>query len=201
MNNQNFTNQLNFKKTLAITLMSLMSYNVFSQGNGVNGKFTKGGDNLTSTEAVIGSTNNVDFKFLTNNQTRLVIDVTGVMRLINLAGSGTRLVTTDANGNFVALPQGNANHVLFGNGTWGAIPTQTFTGNWGVNGNKYFYNSGYVGIGTNNPQFPLDVAGDARIQNNLYINGGLVLTDRLNAAESVTTTVLMQILFVWVQGV
>lgn len=180
---------LNFKIFGAL-MLSIFSLNILAQGNGVNSKFTKGGDNLTSNEAVIGSTNNVDFKFLTNNQTRLVIDATGVMRLVNLAGSGTRLVTTDANGNFLALPQGNANHVLFGNGTWGAIPTQTFSGNWGVNGNKYFYNSGYVGIGTSNPQFPLDVVGDARIQNNLYVGGGIVITDRVNAAESVTTTVL-----------
>lgn len=57
--------------------------------------------------------------------------------------------------------------------------------------NIYSTNSGNVGVGTTNPQYKLHVVGDAFISNNLFVGGGIIVTDKLNAAESVTTTVLM----------
>ena len=42
---------------------------------------------------------------------------------------------------------------------------------WSDNGGKVYYNSGNVGIGTNDPTYKLEVAGTARIQNNLTVDG------------------------------
>jgi len=154
-----YKNLIQFKnrKLVFMTSLVLLSCSVaMSQGNGVNSKFTKGGDNLTSNEAVLGSTNNIDFKFITNNQTRLILDASGVLRLINLSGLGTRLITTDANGNLAALPQGTTNQVLYGNGTWGALPASasifTTSGN-----NLILPSTSKLGIGITNPTNAFEV--------------------------------------------
>jgi len=60
----------------------------------------------------------------------------------------------------------------------------------GTGNTLYVPASTSLGIGTASPAYLLDVAGDARIQNNLYVGGGIVITDNLNAAQSVTTGVL-----------
>lgn len=53
--------------------------------------------------------------------------------------------------------------------------------------NIYSTNSGNVGIGTSSPQYKLDVIGDVRISSNLFVGGGIVITDKVQAAHEVTT--------------
>jgi hypothetical protein len=53
-------------------------------------------------------------------------------------------------------------------------------------GNDYFIPTGNVGIGiAPSPGFKLDVIGDARISNNLFVGGGIVITDKVQAATQV----------------
>jgi len=39
-----------------------------------------------------------------------------------------------------------------------------------------FPDTGFVGIGVLNPQFELDVHGNVRISNNLYVGGGIIIS-------------------------
>jgi len=59
---------------------------------------------------------------------------------------------------------------------------------WSFSGSKIYYNAGNVGIGTSTPAYPLEVIGDARISNNLYVGGGIIITDKVNAATEVVTS-------------
>lgn len=99
----------------------------------------------------------------------------------SLDGSGNGMVTVDNNGKLIQLPfTGNATDVLLGNGTFGASPS----GLWSAGtGSKIYYNSGKVGIGTSTPNFLLDVNGDARITNNLYLQGQLIISDKIQTPK------------------
>jgi len=61
------------------------------------------------------------------------------------------------------------------------LPTLSGSGN-----TFYLPATASLGIGTSNPQYPLDVNGDARISNNLYVGGGVVIADEVHAAHTVT---------------
>lgn len=228
-------------------------------------KWATGGNN-TSAGDFLGTSNNFQLDFKTNNVLRMSIGANGGVKINNLAGTGNRFLQTDANGNLVSFSSGLPTQVLYGNGVWGNLPVVAPT--WSVFGNNmantntgdlyigssFIFGSGTLknsawissanrlmltdvngyltplaagnsnqvlfgngvwgnlpsalssftaignviytapstslGIGTNNPQFPLDVIGDARIGNNLYVGGGIVITDHLRASESVTTSVL-----------
>ncbi len=79
------------------------------------------------------------------------------------AGTGNRLIVTDATGNLSALTQGSATQVLYGNGTWGNLATSSFT----ESGSNVSLPSGKnLGIGTT-PSAPLDVVGDANVRGNV----------------------------------
>lgn len=53
-------------------------------------------------------------------------------------------------------------------------------------GNDYYIPTGNLGLGiAPSPGFKLDVIGDARISNNLYVGGGIVITDQVHAATQV----------------
>lgn len=60
---------------------------------------------------------------------------------------------------------------------------------WHQNGNGIYFNQGYVGIGTQYPVFQLDVAGNARISNNLYVGGG-VISDKMRANVDIKTRLM-----------
>lgn len=152
--------------------------NSFAQGP----KWTTLG-NTNSTGDCIGSLNFQPFVIKTNNVVRGTFTATGDFQLNNLIGTGTRLIATDANGNIIPFPMGPSTKVLFGDGSWGAIPSSY----WSASGSNIYYNSGHVGIGTATPSFPLDVIGDVRISNNLYVGGGIIITDRVNANAEVVT--------------
>lgn len=109
----------------------------------------------------------------------------GTFKNTTWVGTGNRLLQTDANGNIIVLPAGTSNQVLLGNGTWGSMPTPVNM--WQQNGAGVYYTGGKVGIGTNNPLLALDIIGDARVSNNLYVGGGIVITDKVNANLEIKT--------------
>lgn len=109
----------------------------------------------------------------------------GVLQLNNLMGSGNRLLQTDANGKIIPFPMGTSGDVLYGDGTWGGLPLMP-PELWLSSGSNIYFN-GKVGIGTSSPTFPLDVIGDVRISNNLYVGGGIVISDKVNANAEVVT--------------
>lgn len=56
------------------------------------------------------------------------------------------------------------------------------TNTWTVSGNDIFnLNTGNVGIGSNSPQYKLDVFGDARVTNNLFVGAGIITTGTVNS--------------------
>ncbi|MBI2722821.1 MAG: hypothetical protein HYX39_11665, partial [Bacteroidetes bacterium] len=56
-----------------------------------------------------------------------------------------------------------------------------------VGNNLVAATTGNIGLGTNSPQYKLHVVGDAYVSNNLFVGGGIIVTDQLKAAEYVTT--------------
>lgn len=135
----------------------------------VNGNTPSGSDFL-------GTTNNTSLIFKTNNITRFSIDGAGNLNFPSLTGTGIRFLTTDASGKMTATPSTSLLSVLSNNGV----------GVFQKVGNDYFIPTGNVGIGiAPSPGFKLDVIGDARISNNLFVGGGIVITDQVQAATQV----------------
>ncbi len=171
------------KKIIATLTLSITTTASFSQSQNW---WRTNGNSPTGTE-VFGTTNAQPLNIVTNNVLKMVLDANGNLRLVNFAGSGNRIVTTDANGNLLALPQGTTGQFLSSNGTWQnlpAVPTQL----WSTSGNSIYYPTGNVGIGAvPNTAYRLDVAGDARIQNNLYVGGGILISQKVEATNSLKT--------------
>jgi hypothetical protein len=96
------------------------------------------------------------------------------------------LLKTDAAGNLLAFALGtSATQYLNGLGQWQTLPVAP-TNPWLTVGNDVYKPTGNVGIGTQPSTFyKLDVIGDARISNNLYVGGGVVITDRVRATTEV----------------
>ncbi|MBI5218705.1 MAG: hypothetical protein HY958_07240, partial [Bacteroidia bacterium] len=103
------------------------------------------------------------------------------------AGSGNGIVTFDNNGSFQKLSFNNdANTILLGNGTFGALPAN----GWTINGNDmYSIPAGNIGIGTTNPVAKLDINGDANISGYLYVQNGVIIGKRVNSEKVITDTV------------
>ena len=170
------------KKLITTLTLSIVATAGFSQSQ--NWWRTNG--NTPASTDVLGTTNATPLNIVTNNVLKMVLDANGNMRLVNFAGTGTRVVTTDANGNLSALPQGTTGQFLSSNGTWQNLPAVTQP--WNISGNNLFYNTGNVGIGAvPNNAYKLDVAGDARIQNNLYVGGGILISQKVEATNSLKT--------------
>ncbi len=127
------------------------------------------GGNSIATGDFFGTTNNFSILFKVNNIQRMSLNTTGILQLNSLAGTGTGFTTIDANGNLIRTNFPNdPNKFLNGDGTFTNISTP---GAWSYNGNNLFNpNSGFVGIGTSNPQFLLDVNGNARVNGNFQVN-------------------------------
>ncbi len=134
----------------------------------------------------IGSTNNFPLIFTVNNAQKMMLSTSGVLQLNNLSGMGNRFLQTDASGNIIPFAMGTASQVLYGNGTWGSLPSIPAS-LWSTSGSNIYYTGGKVGIGTSTPATALDVIGDARISNNLYVGGGIIIADKVNANEEVIT--------------
>jgi len=145
--------------------------------------------NAISNGDFIGSTNNQPVTFKTNNTTRGLFTSTGSFQLTSLAGTGFRLLQTDASGTLSSFTMGSANDVLFGDGVWRPLPPVPST-IWDLNGTSAYYLNGKVGIGTKTPFTNFDVIGDAYISNNLYVGGGIIITEKVNANVEVATAAL-----------
>jgi len=173
------------KHLLSLIAALAISATSFSQGGQ---KWATSG-NSTSSGDFLGTTNNQPLVFKTNNTIRGTFTSTGNFQLVNLQGTGNRLLQADANGNIIPFAMGNANEVLYGNGTWGTLPNMP-TLFWQQHGTDLYYMDGKVGIGTNTPLVSLDVIGDARVSNNLYVGGGVIITEKVNANAEVLTGAL-----------
>ncbi|MCX8142713.1 MAG: hypothetical protein N3F62_00500 [Bacteroidia bacterium] len=111
------------------------------------------------------------------------------LKVTQLSGTGSALLSTDAQGNIQRFNfSGNNQDVLTGNGNWTNVISLLPAPLWQSSGQNIFYNYGYVGIGTSNPLFALDVFGDVRVSNNIYVGGGIVISDKVNAITEVTTS-------------
>jgi hypothetical protein len=105
----------------------------------------------------------------------------GTLQNGSFAGTGSRVILTDLNGNISPLSSGTSSQVLYGNGQWGNLPIIPMQ-LWNQSSSNIYY-SGNVGIGNNNPQAALDVTGNTIITGTLT-TGGLNST---NSNLNVTT--------------
>lgn len=142
-----------------------------------NGPPWKPSGNNSSAGDFLGTTNNIDLPFKTNNNVRFTVKANGDIIFNSLANSvADRILSVDANGKLSALNGGGLSTVLANNGI--GVLQKT--------GNDYYLPTGNLGLGiAPSPGFKLDVIGDARISNNLYVGGGIVITDQVQAATQV----------------
>jgi hypothetical protein len=127
---------------------------------------------------IVDSTLNIGSNYIING-------LNGSFKNASWASSANRLMQADVNGNLIPLASGSASQVLYGNGTWGALPVAPVI--WQQAGSAVYYNNGFVGIGTNNPQVALDVVGDVKVSNNLYVGGGILISQKVEASSSMKT--------------
>lgn len=178
----------NFTKFLLVAVIAIVSSgNRIIAQNGA--KWATGLNSITASDG-IGTNNNFPLNFYTNGSQRMSLSTSGVLRINGLNGTSIRFVQANSNGDLISFPMGNSTDVLYGNGTWGPLPTSASV--WNVNGNNIFTgNSGNVGIGTNSPIYKLDVFGDVRVSNNLFVGGGIIITDQVHASDNVNTGALI----------
>lgn len=142
-----------------------------------NGPPWKPSGNNSSAGDFLGTTNNIDLPFKTNNNVRFTVKANGDVVFNSLASSTSyRLLGIDNNGKLHAY-SGNAISNFLDNNNIGVLKKT---------GNDYYIPTGNLGLGiAPSPSFKLDVIGDARISNNLYVGGGIVITDQVQAATQV----------------
>jgi|GEM_PF-5889970 len=171
------------KKSLFLFLFfGVVIINCFSQQGP---KWSVGGNAINSGE-FLGTTNAADLIFKTNNSERFKIDANGNIVVQSFITNNSGIVFSDMNGVLNKLDySGIATQYLAGDGSFRDIVS--FTG-WKIIGNDVVnINNGNIGIGILSPQYKLDVFGDARISNNLYVGGGIVIADKVQASSQVTT--------------
>lgn len=165
--------------TLALLIFaSALSYAQSGQKWSANGNIASSGD-------FIGTTNNEPLILKSNNIVGLRLKPNGqlIIKSLDLNSSApSGLVLTNGQGEISRLNFNTAtNQYLSSNGTWQTVPN----GIWQNSANNLFWIGGNIGIGTSNPLFPLDVVGDARVSNNLYVGGGVVISDKISAITEV----------------
>ena len=174
------------KNVLATAFIAITMLTANAQSNA---KWSRNGDNINTGDWV-GSTNNEALVFKANGNVFLKGKTNGEVIIKSLdLNSNTGpdgLVLSDGQGRIFRLNfSGNSNQFLTGNGTWVNLPSAP-TQLWSTSGNDLFYTSGNVGIGiAPSPIFKLDVIGDVRISNNLFVGGGIITTDQVNASTQI----------------
>lgn len=152
------------KKHVFNSILILSSVIAFAQ----NGPPWKPTGNNASLGDFLGTTNNLDLPFKTNNTTRFTLSSNGDIVFNSLANS--------FNSSFLSIDQ---------NGKVNSID-QNSLGLFQKSGNDYYITNGNLGLGIiPSPGIRLDVIGDARISNNLYVGGGIVITDQVQAATQI----------------
>lgn len=140
-----------------------------------------------------GSNNNEAVTFKANNNVGLKIKPNGELVLKSLdlnSNTGPNgLVLTDGQGKLFRLNFPNdATKVLLGNGTFGVLPS---TPQWLTSGSNLYWNAGNVSIGSVPNSFKLNVEGDVRVShdlfvnNNMYVGGGIVISDKIQGVTEV----------------
>jgi hypothetical protein len=102
--------------------------------------------------------------------------LTGALKNSSLAGTGSRLVQTDATGNITPLTGGTSSQVLFGNNIWGSLPSQVIQ----TSGSNAYFTGGKMGIGNTAPNSTLDVTGSVSASTNLSAGGNVVFSGLTN---------------------
>ena len=173
------------KQLFAFVIAITITTTAFSQAGQ---KWSTSGNSTTSGD-FIGSINYEPLVFRTNNNHQGMFTANGDFQLTSLKGMGFSLIQTDASGIVSKFPMSTANEVLYGDGIWRPLPTPP-PSTWELNGTSLFYLNGKVGIGTKTPFTNFDVIGDAYISNNLYVGGGIIITEKVNANVEVVTSKL-----------
>ncbi len=114
-----FLTLLKAQKIIVLVCVSLLSINAI-KAQSQNWWRTSG--NTPATNEFLGTTNNTGLDIKTNNTQRVFIDANGSIKINSFLGTGSRLLQTDALGVISPFIMGNSNQVLYGNGTWGALP-------------------------------------------------------------------------------
>jgi len=172
------------KQILTIVVSLTITSTAFSQAGQ---KWATSG-NTISIGDFIGSTNNQPLVFRTNNNHQGMFTSNGDFQLTSLKGAGFNILQTDASGIISKFPMSSSNEVLFGDGIWRPLPINNNL--WQQNGSSLYYLNGKVGIGTKTPFTNFDVIGDAYISNNLYVGGGIIITEKVNANLEMATAAL-----------
>jgi hypothetical protein len=184
INIKSFTMKRKVSPICAKALLFILTVFLFTDSFAQSGIKWATAGNVASSGDFLGTTNNQPLVFKTNNIQWMRLSTTGTLQLNSMSGTGNRLLQTDASGNIIPFIMGTPTEVLYGNGVWGALPSIA-SSFWVASGSNIYYN-GFVGIGIH-PTMALDVLGDARISNNLYVGGGIVITDKVNASTEVKT--------------
>lgn len=108
------------------------SASAFNAGTGLSLSGTTFNSVWTATGADIFNNNSGNIGIGTTTPTEK-LDITGNIRVSNLAATNTRMVQTDLNGTLVPLPADSSYKVLLGTGVWGSVPTKTA---WSLLGNS-----------------------------------------------------------------
>lgn len=129
--------------------------------------------NTPSSSDFIGTTNNTNFIFKTNNITRFSINANGDINFNNFISSiSNRILSVDNNGKLSALSGTAITSLIESNGS----------GMLSKSGADYYLPSGNLGLGiTPSLVFKLDVLGNTRF------NGNLILTSGSNLSAENTT--------------
>ena len=112
-----------------------------------------GGNSFHIGDVTMSQGSNGDLKVATNDGTSLK----------NMIASGFQIGDSNA----ITMTQSNGTIVFYDNLTQN--PVQILQNTWSINSN--------IGIGTSNPSKLLDVAGDAKIEGDLYLQSGKALTE------------------------
>src|ERR1043166_6743449 len=73
--------------------------------------------NTPQAGSFIGTTSNFPLDFRVNSTSKMALDVNGDLKLVNLAGTGNRVLLSDATGKLISLPAGGPGQFLQSNGT------------------------------------------------------------------------------------
>lgn len=156
---------------LIATLLPAVSFSQTPAKWNVNGNTAANGDFL-------GTTNNQPLVFYTNNTEGMRLKTNGELRINSLLGPGNGFVIANNTGGLSRMSFTNdSNQVLTGAGTFRNITSISL---WQQNGNFVFVPSGKVGIGVSNPQYKLDVNGNAHFNGTVFANG-LNLLNKMEA--------------------
>lgn len=140
--------------------------------NGSNGNI---GIGTTSPSQKLDVNGNINTSGILTVGSSFVIDPVGPFKNSAWAGTGDRVMLSDATGKISPLAQGLSTQVLYGNGTWGNLPASAFTNS----GSDLNLPTGRLGIGISSPGSALDVNGDATIRGNLKANNLAGTGDRI----------------------